>query len=159
MPCPPAALAQGLRGHKSVPAAREEGAMALWQLGALPPHCFGCSCSIAERHLGRVWGCGPARDAGAWQLHPFQLCAQSRNSPGIRGRGTRLGWKNPTASTSQEWRLSHRVGGRRGATGRNGNEEGHRVVGGSLHPSEPDLSDPDQIDKGSWGFCKEFKQT
>lgn len=39
--------------------------------------------------LGMCPGLGPAHDAGAWQLRPFQLCAQSRNSPGIEGRGKR----------------------------------------------------------------------
>lgn len=34
----------GAVGAQSVPAPREGGAVALWQLGALPLCCFGCSC-------------------------------------------------------------------------------------------------------------------
>lgn len=34
----------GALGMKSVQAPREGGAVALRQLGALPPRCFGCSC-------------------------------------------------------------------------------------------------------------------
>lgn len=113
--------------------------MALRHRGCPPTRClseqlFNCGATFGKG-LGMCPGSGPARDAGAWQLRPFQLCAQSRNSPGIRGRGKRLGWKNPTAPTHPALGLSHRCP-RRGAApwGRMGGAGG---VGGSLHPPEP----------------------
>lgn len=113
--------------------------MALRLRGCPPTRClseqlFNCGATFGKGS-GMCPGSGPARDAGAWQLRPFQLCAQSRNSPGIRGRGKRLGWKNPTAPTHPALGLSHRCP-RRGAApwGRMGGAGG---VGGSLHPPEP----------------------
>lgn len=68
--------------------------MALRHRGCPPSRClseqlFNCGATFGKAS-GMCPGSGPARDAGAWQLRPFQLCAQSRNSPGIRGRGKRL---------------------------------------------------------------------
>lgn len=42
---------------------------------------------------------------------------------------------------------------------RRGTGLGGRGVWGSLHPSEPDLSDPGQIYRGTQGLCRRFKQT
>lgn len=36
--------------------------------------------------------------------------------------------------------------------------EGHRGVGGSLHPSEPDLGDPGQMHRRTQGLHRRFKQ-
>lgn len=92
--------------------------MALRQ-GGCPPslllclELLGCGATFGKG-LGLWSGWGPAHGAGAGQLCLFQLCAQSRNSPGIRGRRKRLGWKNPTPPTSQAQRLSHCGTGARG---------------------------------------------
>lgn len=129
----------GFSGPRRVPAPGEGAAEALRHRGCPPSRClseqlFNCGATFGKGS-GMCPGSGPARDAGAWQLRPFQLCAQSRNSPGIRGRGKRLGWKNPTAPTHPALRLSHRCP-TRGAAPR-GRMGGAGGVGGGLHPSEP----------------------
>lgn len=47
-PLPSCSSTLGALGHNNVPSAQKEGAMVLWQLGAFPLCCFGCSCSIVE---------------------------------------------------------------------------------------------------------------
>lgn len=89
--CPPALVSSsgGFEDAEGPTSSQERAAAALVPSLLLLKRAVVSLRSDIWESLGMGPGLGPACDAGAWQLRPFQLCAQSRNSPGIEGRGKR----------------------------------------------------------------------